>query len=507
MKKSTDYVDSLAGKYTRFFICGEEYGVKSSQVKAVLKRPKIRKVPKAPAFIEGVANVEGRIVPLLNPLKRLDLMNKIDNSMGDHNTTTSKKPMIMVQLDDAVYGLLVDDMAAITDISPNAIEPMNPLMVESEYAFIAGIAKLSKDSDASGAKEQLVYLLDVQSMITAGIQVKKEDKETYADYSRYLNDLLKTKQKKPGNRYLTFHIAGETYAILSSKVSAVSLNSSIASPSRDHRHLAGLIETKKGTLPVIDLQIKFDLGKKPYTTESRVIFVEYHSFEFGILANRIDEIIHLTDDEIKQAPEGISGKNTQHIKGIAMPGQGDQMMVVLDENKILTDAQIKSLQKRDDVKMKQGEDKKKKAGKKTISDFLIVHAGDVEFAISTMDTIEVVMPKTIKPIPKAPAHIIGVMPIRGEPISIMQLGTILDIEQAQMSQTARVVVVEKKNARFGLLVETVSEILKVSQEQMVKPPDIVENLDQKYISKMIVLKDSDRSPIILNLDVLMDETT
>jgi len=503
MKKSTDYVDSLAGKYTRFFICGEEYGIKSSQVKAVLKRPKIRKVPKAPDFIEGVANVEGRIVPLLNPHKRLELLDGKNNTLPDKTAKASKKSMLIVQLDNAVYGLLVDEMADITDISADFIEPVNPLMVENDYSFISGIAKLPKNSTISGVKDQLVYLLDIKSVITAGIQVKKEDKETYADYSHYLNNFLKTKQKKQGNRYLTFRIASETYAIISSKITAVSLYS-MMSPSQGSKHLAGLIETKKGTLPVIDLQIKFDLEKKPYNADSRVIFIECHSFEFGILVNSIDEIIYMVDDEIKQAPEGISGKNTQHIKGIGM--SGDHMMVVLDEEKILTDTQIKSLQKRDDVKMKQMDDDNNKACKKIFSDYLIVSAGDIEFAISTMNTVEVVMPKSIKPIPKAPAHIKGVMPIRGEPISIVPLSTVLDIEQKQESKTERIVVIENKDTRFGLLVDAVSEILKVSQEQMIQPPDIVENLDKKYITKMIVLKDSDRSPIILNLDILIGET-
>ncbi len=91
---------SLSGEYISLLIQDEEYGVSPSQVRGIVDIPVIRKVPKVPSFIEGVANIRGRIVPLLNTIERFELL------PSEESEEEAQKRLVLVQLDNSLYGFI-----------------------------------------------------------------------------------------------------------------------------------------------------------------------------------------------------------------------------------------------------------------------------------------------------------------------------------------------------------------------------------------------------------------
>jgi len=496
MNKTIEKINSLAGQYTRFIISGEEYGIKSSQVKSVVKIPKIRKVPKAPYFIEGVSNIDGRIVPLINPVKRLDISQ--DNKLDDckNKSFLSKNSLILVELDKSIFGILVDNITLNSNISSEIIEPVNPLINEKGFKFITGIAKLP---------DNIIYLIDLNSILTAGIQVEQSDKESYVEFSSYLNNLFKKKKIKKNKQFLKFQISDEIYAISSNKVKSVALFSDLISQTKGPDYLAGIIKHNNSMLPVIDLQIKFNLNIKPYTNKSRIMIIDSMEYGFGVIVNNIDDFISLSQNQIKKPPEGINDSSSNHINGIGMINGGKEMIVMIDEKNILNHEQINELLTMDNVNMKSIDKIKDTTTKSSFTDYLIVKVKDIELAIRTFDTLEVILSKDIKSVPKAPSYIKGVVSFKGEPLPVIDLYIRLDINKEKQVNKPKIVIVSKDNSHYGLLVDSAFEILTAAQEDIVKPPDILHNVNMKYISNIIMTKDTERSPMILNLDSLADK--
>ena len=102
------------------FVIGERYGIPVRQVHEIIRAGRINKVPTSPPYIEGIMNLRGRILPVLNLRKRFGLPVK-------EVTKTSR--IVVVESGDKIIGLLVDAVDHITKISAGYIEnvPMGVL--------------------------------------------------------------------------------------------------------------------------------------------------------------------------------------------------------------------------------------------------------------------------------------------------------------------------------------------------------------------------------------------
>jgi purine-binding chemotaxis protein CheW len=126
-----------------FELNGEAYGVEVARVQGIIPLQPISVVPGAPAFIEGVINLRGAVVPVV------DLRTRFGLSLP----TNGHKPVIViVELANLHLGLIVDKVTDVTKIAETAIEPPSPLLTSVDTAYLRGIGKF---------KERLVILLDL----------------------------------------------------------------------------------------------------------------------------------------------------------------------------------------------------------------------------------------------------------------------------------------------------------------------------------------------------------
>lgn len=130
-------------KLVIFELSGESYGVEVTCVQSIISMQHISVVPGAPTFIEGVINLRGAVVPVVDLRTRFGLP----------PSTDARKPVIViVELAGLHLGLIVDKVTDVTKIAQSDIEPPSPLLTSVDTAYLRGIGKF---------KEQLVILLDL----------------------------------------------------------------------------------------------------------------------------------------------------------------------------------------------------------------------------------------------------------------------------------------------------------------------------------------------------------
>lgn len=115
-----------------FSVDGEEYGIDISSVHEIIRVSQITAVPNAPDFVKGVINLRGKIIPVLNLRKRLDLSDGV---------LTKNSRIMIVECGTKVLGLLVDGVAQVIRI-PAASVDAPPGEVEGTKAFVKGIGKI-----------------------------------------------------------------------------------------------------------------------------------------------------------------------------------------------------------------------------------------------------------------------------------------------------------------------------------------------------------------------------
>lgn len=130
-----------------FRIGNETYGVRIGAVREIVRVPEITAVPNAPDVIEGVINLRGKIIPVMDLRKRF----------GSSAVQPDKKNRILVvELDNKFVGLIVSSASEVLKIPPSEIESPGSVFAEGESSYVTGVGKL---------KGRLIILLDIARLL------------------------------------------------------------------------------------------------------------------------------------------------------------------------------------------------------------------------------------------------------------------------------------------------------------------------------------------------------
>ncbi len=133
-----------------FRIGRETFGLPISMVREIVRVPEITSVPNAPDYIEGVINLRGRIIPIVDLRKRF----------GEKSAGRDKKNrIVVVELEKRAIGLIVNSASEVLRIPPSEIEAPHNVFQEGELNYITGVGKY---------KGRLVILLDLNRILQRG---------------------------------------------------------------------------------------------------------------------------------------------------------------------------------------------------------------------------------------------------------------------------------------------------------------------------------------------------
>src|SRR4030042_1994729 len=111
------------------FNLGEEYGVPISQVQEIVRVGGITMVPNSPSYMEGVINLRGRVLPVLNIRKRLGLPDK---------EMSNASRIMVIEVGNKVIGLLVDAVSQVIKVPPTSVETAPEEVLEIDTNYIRG---------------------------------------------------------------------------------------------------------------------------------------------------------------------------------------------------------------------------------------------------------------------------------------------------------------------------------------------------------------------------------
>lgn len=131
-----------------FGLAEEEFGLDILGVKEIIRMTEITRVPKAPEFVEGVINLRGRVIPIIDLRKRFNL------SSREHDKDTR---IIVVEIQSVTVGFVVDSVSEVLRIPADTVEPPPQVVSGVEAESIKGVGKLD---------ERLLILLDVSRILS-----------------------------------------------------------------------------------------------------------------------------------------------------------------------------------------------------------------------------------------------------------------------------------------------------------------------------------------------------
>ena len=144
---------SLAGKYLTFKLDVEEFGLEILKVQEIIKMMDITRVPRTPAFVRGVINLRGKVIPVVDLRLKFEM---------DRREETDKTCIIVVTVrrggGSVVMGIIVDEVSEVLDVAGGSIEPAPEFWGTVDTSFILGMGKVG---------DRVVTLLDVDKVLSS----------------------------------------------------------------------------------------------------------------------------------------------------------------------------------------------------------------------------------------------------------------------------------------------------------------------------------------------------
>lgn len=133
--------------------------------------------------------------------------------------------------------------------------------------------------------------------------------------------------------YLTFTLGPEEYAIDILKVQEIRGYESPTTIANAPDFLKGVINLRGTIVPIVDLRIKFNVGKADYTPFTVVIILNIGGRIVGIVVDSVSDVTMLRPDQIRPAPEFAATVDTKYINGLGT--LGERMLIVVDIQRLM----------------------------------------------------------------------------------------------------------------------------------------------------------------------------
>ncbi len=126
----------------------EEFAVEVAQVREIIRMEEITRMPRSPHFVEGIINLRGQIIAVVDLAKRLNIPS------GERGSETR---IIVVEAGEVKVGMIVDSVSEVLRVSSEAVEPNPALAADVSAAFLRGVVKHDN---------RLIILLDLTKILS-----------------------------------------------------------------------------------------------------------------------------------------------------------------------------------------------------------------------------------------------------------------------------------------------------------------------------------------------------
>jgi purine-binding chemotaxis protein CheW len=135
--------------YIVFRLNEEEYGIEIAYAQEILRMPDhLTHLPNMPAYVEGVINIRGKVIPVIDLKKRFDLKT-IEES--------TERRLIILNFNNTLLAVVIDDVSEIVNIEEDTIQNVNSIISQLGQNCLAGIGRI---------EQRLILLLDVLKLNT-----------------------------------------------------------------------------------------------------------------------------------------------------------------------------------------------------------------------------------------------------------------------------------------------------------------------------------------------------
>ncbi len=459
--------------FATFFLDEQEFAIDVSRVReAVVIPDNITSIPSCLNFVEGIFNLRGCILPVLNLKKRFQL---------DTEAAPIKNSSIAITAcRQKMFGLLFDRISEIIRVKQVEIHLLDK-EIQSDDVVIDGLIKLNDG-------ERIIQIINPDSLISV---LDDEDTSRKLDdmglieednYRRYL-------RKTEMMQCITFFINGQELAVDINRIREIIIVPKIHSRIKVEDYIKGIFSFRGEYVAAIDLGKLMGSQEKPVSDESRMIILGGEMNNCGILVDSINDILNIEQQAILPIPSIDDDNLCQGaFTGIIQISE-TRNVIYTDLEHLFRDDVKKQIRGCISINQTEEDEQHVIAGKTrgrqrdVCSDevFITFRLGSV-FAMEISYIQEIInYTDNIMIPPGRTDYLAGILNLRGLVIPIINLRAYYGLDDYPDNASNKILIVFNKDRRIGLMVDDINKIVKPYAEKYEKIPSIVsDGREEKY---------------------------
>jgi|GEM_PF-335380 len=467
-----------------FQIGKQNFAFSLDNVKEIIKVPSITPVPLAKSHVAGLINLRGEVIPVLNLREKY----KIESYIKSEDAR-----IIIIEKNGFKLGVLVDKVLNISSIDQAQMNECKITTLEEVKAVIK-----QKEGD------KLITFIDSDKIVEESLVFSVFQKINIESTTSKMDESEQKLSKQ--ERYILAQIDNQNYALNIANIQEIIRFSDYSTVPSEDDDILGIINLRNEIIPIINIQklLKSNNKEKEIDDETKIVIANNSGVKFGFVVDRILSVISASEEEIKLLPTVANFENifTGTIKS------DDKMYIILNIEKLFEKVSSAIYE---EIK-NQGEEALEMVKTGDEKQVVLFELNNQKFAIDIQKVKEINRIPNIIKVPNEKRYLRGIANLRGDVIVIVDLCSLLYGEETQLNDSSRVIIVELRGERFGILAKKVLSVSKISAENVVEVQQTLEdeqmqeklsNLDIKYIKA--VIKQNDDLIIQVDPDIILEE--
>lgn len=485
-------------QYVTFRVGEELFAVEMNPVQEIIRVPDVVRVPLAPPSLCGLANLRGKVLPILS-LRYL---------FGIAETEIDEATRAVVIDVGQPLGFVVDRVASVIDCDPSQLEDASQIKSSVDTTLLKGVIKNS-------ATSSMVMVVDFQQLIDnefASLDQLTNENSMLSD--GLIDDSMNQDEDEVESdqiQLVSFSVDRQEYAIHIDDVKEiVQMPEAITTVPKSPHHILGLMNLRDQLLPLVDLRTMFALEGKHPDDKSRVIVVTSHGYFLGIVVDGVSEVLRIDKDTVEALIPALAKEaELSDITDICRLNNGERLVSILSIERFFDSENlqetISELVEENMLEQENSDHDYTDDDMEDDNQVVVFKLNHEEFAVPITSIQEIVrIPDELIRVPKSPDFLEGVINLRGIVLPVVDLRRRLEIEGSERSERQRIVVFLIHGIRTGFIVDQVTEVLRLPDGCVEPSPRISEEHGELF-SGMANLRDSKRMIQLIAPDALIDE--
>jgi len=470
-----------------FQLGDDEFGADIMDVKEIIRVPDITKVPNAPIYVEGACNLRGNVLPVIDGRTRFNLERK---------TKDESSRVLVIDVDGKATGIVVDKVSEVIRVNTDHIEEPPQIIKNVDSDYLNGVVKLDNGN-------RLIMLLDVVSALNVKSDVKdliNGHGQSGEKKNALVNNAIA--ESIDEEQLVSFLLNKEEYAIGIMKVKEIIRVPEIVKIPNCEDYIEGVVSLRNNLLPIIDLRTYFGMEHMDINDNTRILVVDMGSFTAGIMVDKISEVLRVPTSII-QPPPKFSAQSGEQLKGVAKLNNGKRMILILEPSKLILDDEISGIS---GLNGTQDTTENSIAIELIDEEQLVTFKIDMEeYGVKIANVEEINRMPEVTKIPRAPYFIEGIVNLRGNVIPALDLRRFFKLSEREITDATRIIIVDFEGKRTGIVVDSVSEVIRFEKNLIETPPDILSSgIDSDYVEGVGKLDDGKRMILILDISKVLN---